>query len=128
MTTIADPENYSKVLDINKMILLESSEFRVLVPSLQKPGRYNLALNITGKNFSRVLHNYFDVFALSDSGIDTRCDQGTIRPFIFPSTIITLVVITLLVLLAIFLLILKRISEKRIARWKDRLSSDNRLN
>ena len=102
--------------------------FRFLVPSFQKADRYNLALNITGKNFSRVIHNYFDVFALSDSDIDTRFDQGTNRPFIFPSTIMAIVVITILVSLAIFLLITKRISEKRIARWQDRLSSDNKLN
>ncbi len=128
LTTIADPANDSKILDINKMTLLESGEFRFLVPSFQKADRYNLALNITGKNFSRVIHNYFDVFALSDSDIDTRFDQGTNRPFIFPSTIMAIVVITILVLLAIFLLITKRISEKRIARWQDRLSSDNKLN
>ena len=128
LTTIADPANDSKILDINKMTLLESGEFRSLVPPFQKAGRYNLALNLTGKNFSRVLHNYFDVFALPDSDIDTRFDQGTSRPFIFPSTIIVLVVIIVLVLLAIVLLILKRISEKRIARWQDRLSSNDRLN
>ncbi len=128
LTTIAGPANESKILDTQKMTLLESGEFRFLVPSFQKAGRYNLTLYLRGKNFSRVLHNYFDVFALTDSGIDTRSDLGTIRPFIFPSTTIALGIITVLILLAIFLLILKHTSEERKARWKERLSSDNGLN
>ena len=127
LTTIADPKNDSKILDVHKMTLLRSGEFRVLIPSFQKAGRYSLTLNLVGKNFNRVLNNYFDVFSLTDSDIDTRSYSGTIRPFIFPSTIIVLGIITLLVLLAIFLLVLKHISEQRIARWQDRLSADNRL-
>ena len=87
-----------------------------------------MTLKLTGKKFNRVLPNYLDVFALTDSDIDTRSDLDTIPSFIFPSTIIILVIIALLITLAIILLILKRISVQEKERWKERLSSASRLN
>ena len=128
LTTIADRGSDSKILDTQKIRPLESGESRVLVPIFQKAGRYNLTLKLTGKKFNRVLPNYLDVFALTDSDIDTRSDLDTIPSFIFPSTIIILVIIALLISLAIILLILKRISVQKKERWQERLSSDSRLN
>ena len=128
LTTNALRGGGSKTLDVQKMTPLESGEFRVLVPGFQKAGRYNLTLKLTGKKFNRVLPNYVDVFALTDSDIDTRPDLGTIPSFIFPSTIIILMIIALLISLAIILLILKRISAQEKERWKERLSSESRLN
>ena len=128
LTTNALRGSDSKILDTQKITPLESGEFRVLVPIFQKAGRYNLTLKLTGKKFNRVLPNYFDVFSLTDSDIDTRPDLDPIPSFIFPSTIIILVIIALLISLAIILLILKRISVQEKERWKERLSSESRLN
>ena len=128
LTTIADLANSPKILDIQKMTPLESGEFRVVVPSFQKAGRYKLTLKLAGKNFSRVIPYYVDVFALTDSDIDTRSNLGRIPSFILQSNTIILVFNILLIFLAIFLLFIKRITQQRKERWQEMLSSDNRLN
>ena len=128
LTTIADLANSSKILDIRKMTPLESGEFRFLVPSFQKAGRYKLTLKLAGKNFSRVIPYYVDVYALTDSDIDTRSNLGRIPSFILQSNTIILVFNILLLFLAIFLLFIKRITQQRKERWREMLSSDNRLN
>ena len=125
LSTITNQKGQSNVLNIERLAPLGSGEFRFRVPAFEKAGRYNLNLNITGGDISRALPNYLDVFALTDSEIDTRNEPSKIASFISPSTEIILGIIFVLLLVSGFLLALRSVSVRRKGEWLKRLSVTN---
>ncbi len=116
---IRDPEGERKVINVSaRYDLPENGEYRVALPALDLPGRYQLMARIRGETLRRKLPMYIDVYATGGtSSISTRPVEFGGDQLMLPA--LTMAGIVLFAIL-VGLVIRRRRQRRRIALWKKR--------
>ncbi len=116
---IEGPEGYRQDIDVTGGYPVPANgEYRVAIPEIQRPGRYQVTARLEGKTLQREMRMYVEVTpTASTSSISTRVEDLPPVDFRTPAIIFG----TVLLLGAVLLyLVLRRRRQRRLDVWRRR--------